>query len=373
MFEAIIIIGVILLLVILYMLLRISKLVEVMKGTHTDPTKGNSNKVNGALMMAFLIIGFGVFFWYSFDTFELYDIPIASEHGDSIDTMFWVTTAITGFVFILTNVLLFFFSWKYQYKKERKAKFYPDNMKLELAWTLIPALVLTALVIGGLTVWNDITSEATEDAEVVEIMGYQFAWAVRYPGKDDQLGVYDYRLVDAANLFGMDLTDPNSYDDFTPLQMHLPVGKEVLFKIRGRDVIHSVYSPHFRLKMDAVPGMPTYFKFTPTKTTAEMRQETGNPDFNYEIACTEVCGRGHFSMRMMVIVEEEEEYEQWKREQTTWLQTNEDYLARIPEQYREMARLKSGLGEAETSEGTEVLEDEEAEETDLIQTEEANI
>ncbi|MGK7390443.1 MAG: cytochrome c oxidase subunit II [Candidatus Cyclobacteriaceae bacterium M2_1C_046] len=369
MFEAIVIIGIILLVLILFLLFRVSRLIGVMKGTDKEPLKGKSNKINGMLMLLFLIIGFGAFFWYSFATFDNYNVPIASEHGELTDTMFWVTTAITGFVFVLTNVLLFFFSWKYQYREDRKAKFYPDNMKLEVAWTLVPALVLTALVIGGLTVWSDITDEPAEDAEVVEIMGYQFAWGLRYPGKDNKLGVYDYRLIDATNIFGMDLTDPNSYDDFSPLQMHLPVGKEVLFKIRGRDVIHSVFAPHFRLKMDAVPGMPTHFKFIPTKTTEQMRQETGDPEFNYEIACTEVCGRGHFSMRVVVVVQEQDEYEQWKREQRTWLQINNDYLARIPEQYREMARIKSGLGE-EGAEEPASPEQSETEEIEVEQTQE---
>lgn len=370
MFEAIVIIGIILLIVILLMLFRVSRLLGVMKGTEKEPLKGKSNRVNGILMLVFLVVGFGAFFWYSYATYDDYNVPIASEHGEVTDTMFWVTTWITGFVFVLTNILLFFFGWKYQYNENRKAKFFPDNMKLELAWTLLPALVLTALVIGGLSVWSDITSEPSEDAEVVEITGYQFAWALRYPGKDNKLGVYDYRLIDASNLYGMDLTDPNSYDDFAPLQMHLPVNKEVLFKIRGRDVIHSVFSPHFRLKMDAVPGMPTHFKFIPTKTTAQMREELDNPDFNYEIACTEVCGRGHFSMRMVVIVQEQTEYEQWKKEQRTWLQVNEDYITRIPEQYREMARIKSGLGEEGEAEDDVSPEQLETEEIELEQTQE---
>lgn len=325
------------------MLFRISRLIGVVKGSTHEPHKTGRNRVNGMLMMAFLIVAFVAFFWYSFATFKQYDVPIASIHGEWTDSMFWITTGITGFVFVLTNVLLFFFSWKYQYNPLRKAKFFPDNVKLEIAWTLVPALVLTGLVISGLSVWSDITDEPSEEAEVVEIMGYQFAWGLRYPGKDNRLGVYDYRLIDASNNFGIDLTDPNSYDDFQPIEMHLPVGKEVLFKIRGRDVIHSVYAPHFRLKMDAVPGMPTHFKFTPTKTTAQMREELGDPEFNYEIACAEVCGRGHFSMRLVVVVEEVEEFEKWKSEQPTWLSLNEDYVSRIPEEYQEMAKIKAGL------------------------------
>ena len=161
------------------------------------------------------------------------------------------------------------------------------------------------------------------------------------------MGTYNYQLIDASNQFGMDLTDENSYDDFMPREIHIPKGKEILFKIRARDVLHSVYAPHFRLKMDAVPGMPTHFKFIATKTTDEMRAELENPDFNYEIACTEVCGRGHFSMRMVVVVDEPEAYEQWKSEQDSWLKLNPDYLSKVPKDKRELAMIKADIDPAE--------------------------
>ena len=145
------------------------------------------------------------------------------------------------------------------------------------------------------------------------------------------------------NEFGIDFKDEAAFDDFTPREIHIPKGKPVLLKIRARDVLHSVFAPHFRLKMDAVPGMPTSFWFIPSKSTAEMRVETGNPDFNYEIACAEVCGRGHFSMRMLVVVDEPEDYQKWKSEQETWLSKNQDYLSQVPENLKELALLKTGL------------------------------
>jgi cytochrome c oxidase subunit 2 len=221
--------------------------------------------------------------------------------------------------------------------------YYPENNRIEIIWTLVPAVVLAILIFGGLKVWNNIMDDPPQEAEVVEIMGYQFAWRTRYPGNDNQLGAYDFRLVDAVNEFGMDFRDRASFDDFTPREIHLPKGKPVLFKIRSRDVLHSVYAPHFRLKMDAVPGMPTSFWFIPNKSTEEMRQEIGNPDFNYEIACAEVCGRGHFSMRMMVVVDEPEAFEKWKAEQESWLSKNPEYLTKVPEELRELALLKTGL------------------------------
>jgi cytochrome c oxidase subunit 2 len=282
-------------------------------------------------------------FWYSIKNFDVYQIPIASEHGVATDRLFWITMAITGVVFIITQVLLFYFPYKYQHHPKRKALFFPENNKLEMIWTIVPAFVLTILVVYGLTVWNRVMAPAPEEAEIVEIMGYQFAWKVRYPGKDEKLGAHDFRLIDATNEFGLDFSDRAAFDDFTPRELHLPKGKPVEFKIRARDVLHSVFAPHFRLKMDAVPGMPTRFWFIPTKSTADMRAETGNPDFNYEIACTEVCGRGHFSMRLLVVVDEPEDYEKWKAEQESWLSKNPEYMAKVPDNLKELAMIKSEI------------------------------
>jgi cytochrome c oxidase subunit 2 len=135
-----------------------------------------------------------------------------------------------------------------------------------------------------------------------------------------------------------------------PRELHIPVGKPVEFRIRARDVLHSVFAPHFRLKMDAVPGMPTRFWFVPTKTTAEMRIETGNPDFNYEIACAEVCGRAHFSMRLIVVVEEPEEYEKWKAEQEPWLSRFPTYLSKVPDNLKELAMVRASIRTPESLE-----------------------
>jgi cytochrome c oxidase subunit 2 len=200
------------------------------------------------------------------------------------------------------------------------------------------------LIFQGLRAWNDITGPASKDAVVIELVAQQFAWTARYPGaNDEELGKIDFRLIDANNEFGLDLTDKNSFDDFKSLELHLPANKEILLKIRAKDVLHSVFLPHFRVKMDAVPGMMTTFKFVATKTTAQMREETGNPNFNYEMACTEICGKGHFSMRFPVVVEDEESYKKWRASQESWLKQNPDYLNRIPENLREFAMIKSGM------------------------------
>src|SRR5690606_28823916 len=150
--------------------------------------------------------------------------------------------------------------------------------------------------------WNDITAPAAKDAELVEVIGQQFAWTARYPGvKDGALGKNNYKLIDDVNEFGLDLSDKNSFDDFKSLELHLPVNKEILLKIRAKCFLHSELLPQFRVKMAAVPCMPTQFKFIVTKTTKQMRDETGNTNFNYDLACAEICGRGHFSMKMAVV------------------------------------------------------------------------
>lgn len=334
--------GVILVLFILYLIFRIGNLVGLVKSAKQEEHPGND--IHGYLFLLFCLVGLAVFGWYSYVNFDRYVLPIASEHGALTDSLFWITMTITIVAFGLISIVMFWFTYKYRYDANRKASFYPDSHKLEIIWTVIPAIVLALLIFRGLRVWNDITAPASDQAEVIELIGQQFAWTARYPGvKDNQLGEVNYKMIDAVNEFGLDLTDKNSFDDFKSLELHLPKGKEVLLKIRAKDVLHSVFLPHFRVKMDAVPGMYTNFKFVPTKSTADMRNETGNPDFNYEMACTEICGKGHFSMRFLVVVDEPEDFEKWKAEQQSWLKLNPEYLSKVPSALKEVAMIKSGI------------------------------
>jgi len=343
MFEIIVGIGIILVIAIVLTILRIVRLVNIARGSDKK-VASSGNRINALLFFLFLLLSAAGLTWYSVAEFDTYTIPIASDHGIVLDRLFWITMIVTGIVFIITQILLFYFSYRYQYKESNKALYYPDNSKLEVIWTVIPAIVLSILVFSGWKAWTDVTSQAPEDAEVVEIMGYQFGWEFRYPGNDDQLGDYDYRLIDPVNLWGMDFTDRAAFDDFSSgTKLVIPKGKPILFKIRARDVLHSVFIPEFRLKQDALPGMPTRFWFVPNKTTAEMREELNDPDFNYYIFCTEVCGRGHFSMRKMVEVVEPAEYESWYAEQQPFLQKNPDYLAKVPSDMKELAMLNAGI------------------------------
>ena len=340
MYGFLIAIGVVLLLSVIWMVYRIQSLISVAKGSDKK-IETTSNKVNAFLFVVFLVGTFGLMTWYSIKEFSNYQLPIASVHGEVTDKLFWITMAVTGFIFILTHILLFWFPYKYQYKADRRAAYYPDNNKLEVIWTLVPAVVLALLVISGWRAWTDITDPAPDGAHQVELMGYQFAWEIRYPGKDDILGDFDYRLINASNSRGIDFSDQNSIDDFPSQSVVIPKGEPVIFKIRARDVLHSVFAPHMRLKMDAVPGMPTRFWFIPTKTTAEMRVELGDDEFEYEIACTEVCGSGHFSMRKVITVVEPEEYRKWYNDQKTFVDSNPSLVLDLPLDDKGLARTSN--------------------------------
>lgn len=334
--SLIIIVSVVLILAIFFLIFRVQSLVSIMTGS-TKKRASYSNKINAALFPIIFIASLIGGYFYSGHAAQFFLPKPASEHGIITDNLFWLITGIIMVAFVITNSLLFYFPYKYQYREDRKAHFYPDNHKLEIIWTIIPAIVLTALVFFGWRTWTDITAPAPKDAVVLEITGKQFNWIVRYPGKDGKLGSYNYKLIDATNEVGIDFADKSSFDDFLPREIHIPKGRPVLFKIRARDVLHSVFLPHFRQKMDAVPGMPTSFWFTPIYTTAEMKGITNNPDFKYELACTEVCGKGHFGMKFLLVVDEPADFEKWYSEQEAFLKKNPDYLANVPTTLRELA------------------------------------
>ena len=296
-----------------FQIAKASEYVSVLKGE--EKSFQQSNRINAFLFIAFLVLGL-IGAWWCNELFykkTLLAQPAASDHGEKIDIMLWITIAVTGLVFFITQILLFWFAWKYQYTEKRKAYFFSHSNKLELIWTVVPAIFLTILVGLGLFYWFKITGDAPKGSQVVEITGKQFNWLMRYPGKDGVLGRKNYRLTDASNgnALGVDWQDASSHDDLESTEMHLVVGKPVQLVINAQDVIHDVGLPHFRMKMDAVPGIPTTMWFTPKYTTAQMKQITGNKDFVYEISCDQMCGSGHYSMRGVVIVETQEEYDKW--------------------------------------------------------------
>lgn len=302
--------------IVVFQIAKASEYVSVLKGE--KKTFEQNNKINGFLLLAFMILGLIGVYWCN----ELFKGKIlgeaASDHGEKIDTMLYITIAITGIVFVITQILLFWFSFKYQYKEGRKAFYYPHNNKLEVIWTVIPAIALTVLVGFGLYYWFKITGDAPKEANVVEITGKQFGWIYRYPGKDKVFGKKYYKNIDEGKLnqLGLIWDDKASHDDVvTNEAMYLVVGKPVKLIINSRDVVHDVGLAHFRMKMDAVPGTPTTMWFTPKYTTAQMKEKTGNPDFEYEISCDQMCGKGHYSMKGIVKVVEPAEYLLWLAKQ----------------------------------------------------------
>lgn len=267
----------------------------------------------------------------------------ASAHGDTLDGLFNVTLLFTGIVFVITHIGLFYFAWRYKKVKGSKGTHVSHNNTLEIVWSAIPAVVMTYLVIKGLLAWNTVMADVHEGDEHMEIeaTGYQFAWHLRYPGGDGVLGSRDYKKITAENPLGQDWTDPHNFDDFHPDELWLPVNKKVRVRIIARDVLHSFFLPHFRVKMDAVPGLPTYFVFTPTKTTEQYRDELRNypeynvpkdpsdpeskmlwEEFNYELACAELCGQSHYSMRRIVRIVTQEEYDAWLAKQQSYYQSS---------------------------------------------------
>lgn len=333
-----------LILVVLVLMFNLQRLLTVLRGS--DNNKGGTmNKFNAWMFVLFGVGGVFLFLWYSITRYDLYALPEASsEHGVNTDSLFWVTTIIISIVFVVTNLLLFGFAFKYQYKKSNKATYYPDNHVLELVWTIIPAIVLTYLVFNGWKEWTKITDQPlpqlTENKVELEIVGQQFYWNVRYPGEDKELGEHSYKLIDATNAYGLKSMDPEAWDDFMPRKIFLAKGRKTHFVIRAKDVLHSVYAPHFRVKMDAMPGTPTEFWFTPTKTTQEMNSElmgveiegkkmiTVDNPFVYELACTEMCGKGHYSMRFEIVVLEPEDYDKWFSESSKkpWALSEAEYV-----------------------------------------------
>lgn len=300
-----------------FQIAKASEYVAVLRGE--EKARKQANRVNAFLLLAFLIIGLiGVYYCNVKLKGKILGEP-ASDHGILIDRMLYITIALTGVVFVITQVCLFWFSFKYQESDKRKPYFYPHNNKLELIWTVIPAIALTVLVGFGLFYWFKITGDAPKDAMVVEVTGKQFGWEFRYPGKDGVLGKKYYKEINPAkgNPLGQLWDDTHNHDDvWMEQEMHLVVNKPVKLVIGSKDVIHDVGLPHFRMKMDAVPGTPTTMWFTPRFTTKQMIEKTGKPNFVFELACDQMCGKGHTGMRGVVVVETQEEFDAYMAKQT---------------------------------------------------------
>ena len=258
-----------------------------------------------ALMLVLVAVGTVVFHFMS----PWWWTPIASNWGyidDTIIITFWVT----GVVFIAVVGFMAYCAYRFRYREDRRAAYEPENNKLELWLTILTAVGVTVMLVPGLFVWNQYVTVPEEAAEL-EAVGQQWQWSFRLPGKDGVLGTTDPKNINDDNPFGMNPDDPNGRDDvlIEDSEVHIPIDKPLKVLLRSKDVLHDFYVPQFRAKMDIVPGMVTYFWFTPIRTGT------------FDLLCFELCGVGHHDMRGSVVVESESAYQAWLREQTTFAQS----------------------------------------------------
>lgn len=312
------IVAVLLIVVSAVQILKIAELWAINKGKVIYEVTERQNKTQAILMLVFLVSYFAFFAWQVWKWGGLLLPVAASKHGAVIDTLSNVTYAFIIPVFIITHILLFWFSFKYAYNPNRKATFFSHSNKLELFWTIVPSIALTVLILFGLSTWNDIMTPVDREKEhvLIEVQAQQFSWNARYAGADGILGRAGVDFIEGVNAMGIDVNDKNAKDDkIVRGEIHLPVGIPVQFVFRSIDVIHSAYMPHFRAQMNCVPGVKTQFNFVPTITTKEMRKITNNEEFNYILLCNKICGAAHYNMQMDIIVESKEDYEKWLAEQ----------------------------------------------------------
>lgn len=308
-----------------------------------------ATKINAYMSMFFYIVGMILLFMTTMGLAPRLLPESASVHGDALDEMFDLTVLITGIVFILTQTLLFFFVYFYRYDKNRTSYFFPHSNKLEMVWTIVPSVVLVFLVFKGIGVWKDVFDFSKlegKDPLVFEVTGKQFTWIIRYPGADGKLGDREIteeninvfnKKYGLPNELGIVWTQPESQDDIYTNDIYLIKDRPTLVKLGALDVIHSFYLPHFRVKMDCVPGLPTQFMLTPKFTTEEFKERLKNKkfwkdidpktgearwkNFKFELACAELCGKSHYGMQKNVIVVTQAEFDTWMAEQTPMYKT----------------------------------------------------
>jgi len=379
--ELLIIVAVVVAFIAIAQVVRIFELTNKIKGIKESDVTDKDNDTQGKLLLTFGILFMASFFIMTAKWNHLL-LPIsASEHGVEIDFLMDLSMGLIIIVFLITQPILFYLSYKYRGRKDRTATFISHNDKAEIIWTAVPAIVLTVLIVYGLQTWSKVMDRSNiGDALVVEVYAKQFDWTVRYAGEDNNLGAANVRFIGGLNsvgviaesayttqISGLDnniakakvqmsdelnaikrakietrvakmeakksaftaliSTTPKDLllaaeDDVIVKELHLPVNKTVHLKFRSQDIIHSAYLPHFRVQMNCVPGMNTDFVFKPTITTEEMRVETENEAFEYVLLCNKICGAAHYNMQLKVIVESEEDYNKWIAEQTVFAASN---------------------------------------------------
>ncbi|MGH8548703.1 MAG: cytochrome c oxidase subunit II [Methylococcales bacterium] len=279
-----------------------------------------------AIVLILLVIGSVVFHFWS----PWWITPLASNWSEMDDTLM-ITFWVTGAVFIAINLFMAYAVIRFRHKEGRKAKYEPENKKLEWWLTILTTIGVVIMLAPGLIVYGDFV-HAPEEASVIEVLGKQWQWAYRFPGSDAILGNSEARFVSIANPFGLDADDPNAQDDVVIAsgELHLPINQPIQILLRSKDVLHDFYVPHFRAKMDAIPGAISSFWFTPTRVG------------KFDSACAEYCGIGHHTMRSFVIVDEPDDFQQWLSGQPIFSQT--------------VAKGPSGAGGGSAGKGLEVAQ-----------------
>ncbi|MBL4593684.1 MAG: cytochrome c oxidase subunit II [Flavobacteriales bacterium] len=323
MMTIIVIVTIILVVIVGSQLLKIAEIRAVSKGELIYEVSEKEGKFHGVTMFIGFFVFIGFFAWQMYKWYGL-RLPVsASVHGVDTDWLTGLTYIIITPVFIISHAVLLYFCMKYSYSSKRKATFFSHSNKLEMIWTIAPSLVLTVLILFGLSSWNKIMTPipAETDHILIELTGQQFTWTARYAGDDKKLGRSHVTFIEGVNATGVDTEDVNSKDDILVKgEFHLPVGVPVQFVFRSIDVLHSAYFPHFRAQMNCVPGVVTQFNFIPTITSKEMKGITSNEDFNYILLCNKICGAAHYNMQMDIIVESQEDYDKWLAEQKTFIE-----------------------------------------------------
>jgi cytochrome c oxidase subunit 2 len=357
-------------------LVRIYEISAKLRKNEEHEISNRDNNLNARMMFGFMI-AFFAFFIYLMTAYGWTGRgSAASDEGVEMDWLLNLNFVIVIAIFFFTNFLLFYFTWRYVRKPGVPAFYYPHNNKLEMLWTVVPAIVLAVIIILGLQTWNRLSGPSKPEAEKIELFSKQFDWTARYAGADNTLGLYDYKLtldnnelallttntIDSSlnnmlngstgirslqkllnnrdtvfsdstlNVLRTDLSrkerlyrfmtqmkqnhnpklDASAWDDIIQKDtLYLCKGQEYEIALRAKDVIHSAYFPHFRAQMNAVPGMATRLKFTPNKTTAEMRREKNDEKFNYILMCNKICGGAHYKMKMVVVVLDKSAYKKW--------------------------------------------------------------
>lgn len=310
MINILIALVVVLIIATLVQITRVSELLSELKNQDVNKVTDDDNKTQGVL---FLVIGFGflAFVVWQMVTWDHFLLPPASSlHGVEIDSLMKVSMGLILVAFFLLMPMLFFFAYKYRGNQRNTAYFFSHNNKLEVVWTVVPTIILTALIVYGLRTWDRVMNADVTNATVIEVYAQQFQWTARLSGEDNKLGKANYKLVAGRNSLGVDMADANAVDDKLVREVHLVVDEPVLLKFRSQDVIHSAFLPHFRVQMNCVPGLSTQFAFTPTKTTKQMKEQEGQ-DFEYILLCNKICGAAHYNMQMRFIVETQDEYNVW--------------------------------------------------------------